>query len=545
MYGVVVIDDDRQVLRSMEKSIPWTEMGTVCLGVAGDGREGLRLIGELSPDIVITDIYMPVMDGLEMIRELRRQGYPGKIVILSGYSEFEYARQALKLQVDDYLSKPASLTTIREVIGQAVRQLQEERREKETLEQLEQKISHYETFLEQEWLKNVMTGARSVCLSHGGEDEALFLRKHPRLETDAHLVLGVEIAASSRISEAAPADRQLFRFAIRNVLGELLQTFWGAFEMVDLHAHHVAVLLHADPRRPQEAAVDDAIRLGKRLIRTVYEVLRIRLRIGVGTLQHDWRRISLSTEEAFLALANEGNAACGDVELYIYRKPEDGIPDLSIQKLKPIRFYHELAEAIRLFQEQRATDVIGRFIRTLEDIGETKPASLRMHGRECLTIIRFTLFDTGKNMEHRLSTSGLEKRLETVDTPETLERWLMDVVEQVCREETGQENLRHKQAVEYVLQYIQEHYAEDLTLSELAGKVYLSRNYLSQLFREYVGESFNQYVTKVRMEKAKRLLAEGKYLIYEVADMVGYKNIPYFSTLFKKTTGLNPSDFMK
>ena len=121
----------------------------------------------------------------------------------------------------------------------------------------------------------------------------------------------------------------------------------------------------------------------------------------------------------------------------------------------------------------------------------------------------------------------------------------MDVVEQVCREETGQENLRHKQAVEYVLQYIQEHYAEDLTLSELAGKVYLSRNYSSQLFREYVGESFNQYVTKVRMEKAKRLLGGRQIFDLRSGRYGGLQEHPVFDTLFKKTTGLNPSDFMK
>ena len=345
-----------------------------------------------------------------MIRELRRQGYPGKIVILSGYSEFEYARQALKLQVDDYLSKPASLTTIREVIGQAVQQLQEERREKETLEQLEQKISHYETFLEQEWLKNVMTGARSVCLSHGGEDEALFLRKHPRLETDAHLVLGVEIATSSRISEAAPADRQLFRFAIRNVLGELLQTFWGAFEMVDLHAHHVAVLLHR--YRIARAAHDYAINASAAdAIRTVFKYYGSVCASASAPCSTTGAASRCPRKKRSWPWPTKETRPAGTWNSIYTESPRMGLPDLSIQKLKPIRFYHELAEAMRL-PGHRAADVIGRFIRTLEDIGETKPASLRMHGRECLTIIRFTLFDTGKNMEHRLSTSGLEKRLE-------------------------------------------------------------------------------------------------------------------------------------
>lgn len=94
-------------------------------------------------------------------------------------------------------------------------------------------------------------------------------------------------------------------------------------------------------------------------------------------------------------------------------------------------------------------------------------------------------------------------------------------------------------------QYIHEHYAEEVTLAELSEKIYISRNHLSIIFKNMTGETFNNYLTRVRMEKARELLMERKMLVYEVAERVGYKNVPYFSTLFKKMTGLNPTDFIK
>jgi two-component system response regulator YesN len=121
------------------------------------------------------------------------------------------------------------------------------------------------------------------------------------------------------------------------------------------------------------------------------------------------------------------------------------------------------------------------------------------------------------------------------------------VLTEICEHQSfnEKENIRHKQAVEYMIQYVQDHYSENITLHDLSNQIYISRNYLSQIFKKGTGLSFNHYVNKVRMEKAKNLILEGKLLIYEIAEEVGYKNTPYFSSLFKKYTGVNPTDLLK
>ncbi|GAA3333135.1 hypothetical protein GCM10020331_096020 [Ectobacillus funiculus] len=130
MCKIVIIDDERQVLQGMKRVIPWEELEAEWAGEAMDGEQGLELIRETQPDIVLTDIYMPVMNGLEMIEKLRHENFQGKIIILSGYSDFEYARHALRLNVHDYLSKPVTVQTIREVLQSAISKVEQEKYEK-------------------------------------------------------------------------------------------------------------------------------------------------------------------------------------------------------------------------------------------------------------------------------------------------------------------------------------------------------------------------------------------------------------------------------
>ncbi|GIQ65017.1 hypothetical protein PACILC2_35850 [Paenibacillus cisolokensis] len=148
MWRIAIIDDDRQVLAGMRNIIPWGELNAVYAGEAEDGKQGLELVRQANPDIVITDIYMPVMNGLEMLEALRQSGCTSRFVILSGYSDFEYARQALRLEVTDYLTKPVSIATIRNVLRKVIRSLEEEAAERQEQHELMEQVSQFRPYLE-------------------------------------------------------------------------------------------------------------------------------------------------------------------------------------------------------------------------------------------------------------------------------------------------------------------------------------------------------------------------------------------------------------
>ncbi|UOF90610.1 response regulator transcription factor [Fodinisporobacter ferrooxydans] len=369
MWKVVIVDDDQQTLNGMKKVIPWEQLQAECVGECIDGKEGLETILSIQADLVLTDIYMPVMNGLEMIEQLRQQGYKGKIIILSGYSDFEYARKALRLQVDDYLSKPLSVQTLKQVLETSFRKLEEEEAQKILLEKM---------------------------------------------------------------------STNFFNEGISNEI-------------------------------PQEVT----------------------------------------------------------------------------KAIRPFSFYHQLAGAVRLGLVKQSMQTIDEYKQRLDQVKEITPPILQQQLYEIWGVLAYALHDVGIFLDEIFPNLDVQKEIRKIYTTEQMDEWLSRKVHMILMDRQWNENVKHKQAVEFMVQYIQEHYGEDVTIGDLAEKLFISRNHLSQIFKKIMGETFNTYLTQYRMEKAKTMILEGNYLIYEVAEKVGYKNIPYFSTLFKKYTGFTPSELQK
>ncbi|MCZ8515013.1 response regulator [Paenibacillus filicis] len=359
MWKVAIIDDDPYVLRGMKKIIPWAELDLEFVGEEQDGHKGLELIRTACPDIVITDIYMPVLNGLDMIEKLRDEGFQGKIVILSGYSDFEYARQAVRLDVDDYLSKPTSIEMLRKVMEKLIHRLEEELIKKEKMDE-------------------------------------------------------------------------------------------------------------------------------------------------------------------------------------VYHK--DANPELSETQLE---FYHNFAQAIRNSKACYAKELVKGHIVHLQDINFTSQALLQQYTKEIWTILAYTLFDAGIVLNDIYPNHTLQNDLDNIISLIQFELWLLHIIDVILESRKYKDNLKHQKAMDTIIEYIHEHYTEDISLEELSDIVSISKNYLCYIFKKATGETFNQYLTRVRIEKAKEMILDGKWLVYEIAEKVGYKNIPYFSTVFKKITGHTPTDLVK
>jgi two-component system response regulator YesN len=540
MWTIAIVDDERQVLRGMRKIIPWRDLNAAPAGEAEDGQEGLKLILDTRPDIVITDIYMPVKNGLDMIEELRKEGFGGKIIILSGYSDFEYARQAMRLSVDDYLSKPVTVQTLREVLGRAIGQLERERAKALEADEWRRKLTLYEPFVEQERLKALVTGATGFGFGSGAwrpDDTAEAGKRQYR-------VAAVEIERSERLDGMTPADWHLFRFAVGNIASELAAELQLDVQPVELYGQQTVMLLRFADGVTNEDSRQQAVQFARRLIRAAADYLRIRIQIGIGGMKEEAKNIADSTEEAFQALHTKLCVPDEAFPIFIYKRKQDA-EGRKIAELRPIRYYQEIAQALGSLQRDLAAEAVERLAALLRDWPELTAAELQRVAREVWTICKYTLYESGRGLEEAFPAAEIERELTALLLPAQFREWALAKVEAVCARFGRSENLKHKRAVDFMVRYVHEHYAEDLRLADLAEKVYISRNYLSNIFRDATGETFNDYVTKVRMEKAKSLLAEGKLMVYEVAEKVGYKNVPYFTTVFKKHTGRNPTDFVK
>lgn len=539
MWKIAIVDDERQVLQGMKRAIPWEQLGAEWVGEALNGADGLDVVRRTEPDIVITDIYMPAMNGIDMIEQLRKDGYDGKVIIFSGYSDFEHARQALRFNVSDYVSKPISVPTLKTILTKVIGELTEEEESRQKQGEMERKLSLYEPFIEKEWVRSAVVGTLDSSYREAGR-----LPEPYRYWTNfSHVTIGIDLVRDARVSEFSLSDWNLFRFAIRNIACEVARKMFSSVEYTELHSTRAVLMVHPRPEEPAELLDKKLHELGVKLINAIKCYLKLVVRVGIGGVKRQWLQIPESTEEAFRAIELRAGRRDPAYALYAYQEDEDDY--VFADNLFSVKFYVELASAMKASQEAEAKKLVADYMSRLELQKAMTPESVQILASELWGVFTYCLYEAGVLLNDLVPGEQITKELVGLTGPEQLTEWLSDKITLICSSRQWRGNNKHRQVVDYMTGYIHEHYAEDITLAELSEKLYISRNHLSIIFKNITGETFNNYLTRVRIEKARELLLQRTMLVYEVAERVGYKNVPYFSTLFKKITGMNPTDLIK
>ncbi|MDF2960715.1 MAG: DNA-binding response regulator [Paenibacillus sp.] len=521
MRSIVIIDDDPNLLEGMRYSIPWDDLQVEWIGEAIDGRQGLKIVRERQPDIVMTDINMPVMNGLEMIEALRDEGFKGKFIILSGYADFEYARQAVRLQVDDYLSKPISVDSLHKVVSRVSERLDYDELTELEYVSMKDQLKLYQPFVMHEWLKSIVTGSGYEKVNHIQEIKL----KTEQWSMQEHLILGLEVFVNEPW-KALENERSLLRFVVQNVTCEIVGNVFTDFDYVELHSYRYAIILHAPSEETsQDWLILQAEPLKKQLFSYLTKQLKISLRIELGSVIGDWRMLADSVASLFQA---------DETENLSYAAP-----------IRSFKFFRELATAIRNANETEAKHIIAGYESEHLQHQIFDGLGLNLWAGELWATIAYSLYDIGIELEQITPKFNPTADIHDEYTPSALRVWLEQTIALIINSHHWSDNIKHRQMTDFIVRFVHEHYADNLTLGVLADEIQISKNYLGQIFRNVIGETFNQYVTRVRMEKAKQMILEGKYYIYEIADKVGYSNIPYFSSQFKKYNGVNPTDLTK
>lgn len=529
MWKVVIIDDDFQVVRGLRKVIPWEELDADFAGEAIDGESGLKLIAEVNPDIVLTDIYMPVMNGIQMIEQLKAGDFAGRFVILSGYNDFEYARTALRLGVDDYLTKPVTVEQIRSVLSETIEKLEET-----YLHRLnpggEQSPERREALCVEEWLAGELNG-------WGQSAEAAVPAE--LLKERKYTVMIMEVLWTERIRSISPADWSLFKFAVSNIAAEVIGSEWPESSFIWLFGNHAALLLRSAVQEEETDIVQAAARLGELMTGSMKTYLGLEIRFGTGDVKSGWSGIKASGDEALQRLF-----AKQPLNLQSAEQPEGRAAEAAVEVSQLTDYYHSITKALQEERDDEVMKIIRLYLHSRQPALPVDPVSFRMLAAELWTMLRGAMLMAG--LPGLIDDEGLAFRelSELTELPK-IEEWLETQIRSLRRAQGPVIQEKHRKAVQFMTEYIHKHYAEDITLEVLASQLYISKNYLNQLFKKVTGETFTNYVIRVRIEKAKALLLEGSHLIYEVSEMVGYQNVPYFSTLFKKYCGVSPSELIK
>lgn len=413
MHRLLIVDDDEIIREGLEKNIPWEKNGFTVVASARNGQEGLEFVKTYKPHIVLSDIRMPFMDGLQMTEKIRELSPSTKVVFLTGYDDFDYAKKALNLKAIQYVLKYEENEEILKAVIKARDEFALERKEQE-------KTQRSKSLLKNKFFADLLAGIGSDELV---QNEAALLDISFTAKKFCVAVISIDnYNLFSRKDNASSIELALF--SIQNICEEILEG-----ETSDIYCinYNQKINLLFDLSSGDREIRGYLSSILTQVMESVKEYLNIEVTIGVGNIYEGYKNVQISYNEAVIAT------------------------------------------------EMR--DVLGK---------------------NCV--------------------------------------WFSEDIK------NGEGS--HKALLDRITQYINNNYhKESLSLTEIAYEVHITPAYISTLFKKYKEINFSDYLTDIRMEKAKELIANTDMKAYEVAEKVGYTNSQYFSVLFKKVTGYSPMEF--
>lgn len=531
MINVMIVDDEKTIREGVERAIDWEGLGMRVCVCAASGAEALDAIELAPPDIVLLDIVLNDIDGLEVLDLIRRK-YPGMYVMLiSGHDDFEYARRAIELNAYSYLLKPIDIEQLLEKllqIRQAIwERLDKLKKDKELNDRLKESIP----IIRDSFFIGLVSGKRDSAESIVAAADFLGLDLAARQYAVALLEL-------HNRGDGDEYDRNLIRYAVMDICRE---AFAGTYKCHPFGIEDkIGILISADEMEPGN-------------IRTICGVIRdgvnvklgVPLTVGVGRPQSDPVCIQHSYREAAEALEYKilmGLNRVIDSEI-IYQSANKKL-ERNLMREVFQKKGDELKIALKTMNRQAADAIADEIMAALR---ESVDSNIRNHSRDLLllsTCLSMIAVDLDADMESILDEGrelyGVFKGQDTLEKlHECVRSFFLKVMEVLRNKQKSSNSLYVRKA----LQYVRENLYGEISLSAIADALYLSPNYLSRIFRQEVGEPFIEYTIRVKMNEVKRLLEQSPQKVYEIAYKLNYKDVNYFSKTFKRFFGVSPSEY--
>ncbi|WP_070000302.1 response regulator [Cellulosilyticum sp. I15G10I2] len=522
MYKVFVVEDEFVIREGIRNMMQYHNRNYTLCGEAGDGEMALAMIEEVRPDILITDIKMPFMDGLALSKIIKETMPWIRIVILSGYDEFDFARDAISIGVEEYLLKPVGAAELFGVLDKIVLRLEEEKKQRSDHEALQKEFSSSAQTLRNQFFDKLVMGALSTA-------DALAEAKKVKIDliSKYYLVLNVEIDANGTdYKDLSEAKRELGKLIknrkdvisfFRNEDNFLLLLKGTAEENIEREVYKLA-----DELRREYAIKTEAV-----------------LTIGIGSIADRIGGISHSFLDSKKAIKFLNRFKQGEIISIKDIEREPAITRFMIEE------YNTVDEKLKYATRQDIPQMIRYYTQDI-DYSNTKS----------LLFTYYILMDIVVASSRLITELGGETRkvIPEIDNPtllfdiasseKGLTAFIEDLLERVIDFRDSTQTMRYGNVIRKARQYINEHYASaGISLNTVAAEVALSPNHFSTVFSQETGETFIEYLTRIRIERAKHLLTATTMRSADIALAVGYNEPHYFSYLFKKNVGMSAREY--
>lgn len=506
----MIVDDELLVRLALRASIEWEDYNMELVAEAEDGLEASEYIEKFRPHIVITDLSMPGMSGIELIRETKAKYPEIEFIVLSCHNEYEYVREAMKLGAADYILK---LSMDMDELIKTIVNL----RDKMTIskpKESQDPLSEYKG----KWQEIILQALR------GGSPS----RKIYGAEKLSYRIV---------LFESDSFENEEINTSGYKALEGIIEEVYGRDEKAIIipidHRRHLLVFKYAleDFSRADTINVENL----NQVITLAYDYLKINMSCGISSVVSDISQIKEAYTEAYSALKRKFYSGPQSINAYESKK---------ILEIRNASNSEEITNHINMLKKEKIDKYLDGFFRHLKEKQDMHPKVLKKYCHEVLLSLSKNaseLFDTA------ITFDSIEEGYHEIDTAiyiEEIESIMATRLEEFWEEFDNLSHSAYRKEVMVAKNYISQHYDQQINIKEVSNYVDLSADYFSHIFKKEVGISFSKYLNKIRIEKAKILMRSKNLKVYEVAHRVGYENESYFTRKFKSSVGITPLEYI-
>lgn len=542
MYRIMLVDDEPLILAGITSLINWEDHACTIIGRATNGQQALEQIIELQPDIIITDIKMPVMNGLELITRCKEEKLNFSFVVLTNLEEFELAKKALTLGASEYLVK-INLTEVSLVnsLNKAKQHFDQiavcntNRMVNSYIEAGKEKIT--KTFFKKLLLSSEDYVTIDESVLPDKTDKLNSFTDHEKQIAESFvspllIMLNISYSNAEYIEEDKQDDIKKIAAHASGIISEMIGRFFKNSSILEWGQWRFLLIVSTE-------GIDNLTDVLKSFCQKVNTVLKTYFEItaafGISEIAKDAYQLPELIDQTITAIDYYYYYPTSPIIFYSekFRKKEHN-DNFDISFLKK-----ELNIALQQNDSQKVSDIFNQLI----DLFSTYTPRKRQAINACINLYSF--FESLENgyMDTFPSTITVMEHLNQFSCLNDIIEYLKSFRTNLCNLIDSRKNSKIDKIIELTKKYVNNHYTEKLTLSSVSEALNFSSGYLSSSFKKHTGSNFSDYISYVKIEKAKELINTHNYLMYEISDMLGFDNPYYFSKVFKKVTGMSPREY--
>lgn len=536
MFKLLIVEDERWEREGLLNFLDWEELGIEIAGTACDGIDGIEQALRIVPDIIITDIKMPGIDGINMARKIKEIHPDTKIVIITGYDDFKLAKDAIAINTSAYVLKPVEEDEMLDVMKRVVLLCEKEKKKLEDDCKTENLLRESQHTVKIKFLQDLFEGRLK-------SDNLL------RQLTDLGIVIkdgrSVVMVIKPYMKDILNIPSGEFEYnAIMEDISKHINEHYGESCMTVLSGNLeaetlVSLSISADNDNLLNMVIDH-------LKKIIFEKYGVELDIGIGKNIERICDLHISCQQARQAMVHgrlwdlRGSTYYNDVE----KLQQDFNNDIGVLLTKVSYYSKQLIHAVRSADEIRVFNLLDELFESLEQKKGAGKDFICNHLCGIISETSLVLYNMRNLIEANIEgESDACKPLLELDSLSSIQEYIFDFFERSLRYISDKRNSKEDYIAQKVIQLIEQKYMTDLCLKTISAEVVLSPNYVGSLFKRFTGKAFNDYLNEYRMEIAKELLKSSKNKVSYVAQKVGVSNTSYFCVVFKNTYGITPGEY--